>query len=135
MPRSMITMAATATSSWWALAQPIHFSMPFFSWANGLIFPQLVVMKSASFKDVTIKKTIPAKREAFPSGEGLIDGTLDANRTRDLPFRKGSLYPTELRGHFHWPSETGKRAKSVLDYRVEGGAFQFFMAIEKGQVD
>src|SRR5580658_3037308 len=79
---------------------------------------------------------LPPKSEAFPSGEGPIVGTLDANRTRDLLFRKESLYPTELRGPVPWnPRGPGNLAKSVVDYRVEGGAFQFFMALQEGEID
>src|SRR5579863_1436697 len=70
------------------------------------------------------------KSEAFPRGKASSDGTLDANRTRDLLFRKESLYPTELRGPLPLnPLGSGNPAKSVVDYRVDRGAFQFFMAI------
>ena len=74
---------------------------------------------------------ILCRKKAKPSrpGKASSGGTLDANRTRDLPFRKGSLYPTELRGPLSQPSS--KATKSVLDYREEGGGFQFFLALEE----
>lgn len=71
-----------------------------------LLAKKIAVLAKRKFNSKKVKRRKPSKIKAFD----VPDGTPGAIRTRDLPLRRRTLYPAELRAHikFGVPPSTSK---------------------------